>query len=133
MAAGPSPFCLDTKRTKKIKSAAMLLCRTWPLRCKSHKTWAVPYVRDFAHVSRCPPLLQKFPMPCHAQAAVVLPDFGRSCAADGPRIDKLKYTTSAVFLYAVAHSPAVRTGAYFKRRCCERESYTGHADNAKFA
>ena len=50
----------------------MLLCRTWPLRCKSDKTWAVPYVRDFAHVSRCPPLLQKFPMPCHAQAGIVL-------------------------------------------------------------
>jgi len=49
------------------------------LRSKSGKTGAANLLLLLSHN---PALQQKFAMPCHAHASIVLPDFSRSCAAD---------------------------------------------------
>src|SRR6185312_1500413 len=63
----------------------MLLCRTWPLRCKAGK----PELRSFCPCFAPAALQQKFAMLCHAQGHHCLPAFGRSCAADGKKNKKL--------------------------------------------
>jgi len=55
-------FCLIQKN-QKIKPVEMLLCRTWPLPCKSGKTGAafiLPCFRSLCHL-----LQQKHAMPCN--------------------------------------------------------------------
>ena len=56
----------------------MLLCRTWPLRCKQ----AEPGREPIAAESRRATALQRLQCPTAAQATIVLPVFTRSCRAD---------------------------------------------------
>jgi hypothetical protein len=61
IAAVASPFCLNTKRTKKIKSAEMLLCRTRPLPANPEKPRAAIFLPGYPFAFR--PCMQKFAMP----------------------------------------------------------------------
>jgi len=72
-------------KKQKIKSAEMLLCRTWPLPCKSGKTTGRKILPCYR--SRRPALQQKVTMPLPTHYPPVLPDFIRSCSADELRFN----------------------------------------------
>jgi len=95
---GASPFCLDTKRTKKIKSPERLLCRTGAFAAQSGKTAGAGIFLPIYPVAFLPCMQKVFvglivflrhsrglrrflcPRPPHGPA--VFPDFSRSFSAD---------------------------------------------------
>jgi len=76
-----SQFCLDTKRTKKIKSPEMLLAHKAFHAQIQKRCWAGIFLPGYPVPRRS--YMQKFPMPCPTHRPAAFLDFSRSLSADG--------------------------------------------------